>query len=378
MGLMILGVVVGVLIVLWFLVYVVGGQLSAGGLLLGLIPVALLSLSLIGAGWYLRGRGAVEQVEAATFSARRAVIDNDRVVRRELARELEQRASALVQQVAVLPAPAGAAVRQAADTLQELLQDVRRPGYDTTTWLEQTSGPGGPRLDRQVVDQLQRYDRLVLEEVRRLETLSRDLDRQPQGVTRLSEGVDLLVGHVREREALLGRGELSTGLSAQELLAAGRAPRRRLATHLALRLEDAVTYELEDYVVRGILTYFAGSRQWRVYQLHDGKQERWLQVRGEGVDVVWFELRATTSVPAGESVTFEGAPFASQETGSASVDVESSAGRRAGVFVEFRNYRSADGRRLTVETWPDAGRVLFGKDIQADELDLWTKPPTTE
>ncbi|MDQ3703132.1 MAG: DUF4178 domain-containing protein [Chloroflexota bacterium] len=171
---------------------------------------------------------------------------------------------------------------------------------------------------------------------------------------------------------------MSTGLSAQELLAAGRAPRRRLATPLELRLDDAVTYELEDYVVRGILIYFAGSRQWRVYQLNDGKQERWLEVRGEGVDVAWFELQAATSVPPDESVALEGHTFTVRETGSASLDVESEAGRRAGVFVEYRNYRSADGQRLTVETWPDAGRVLLGKGIQADELDLWTKPPTTE
>ncbi len=373
-GLMVLGAVVGGLIALWLLVNLVDGKLAAGGLVLGLVLVALLSLPLVGAGWYLRSRGTVEQQEADTFMARRAVLDNDRVVRRELARELEQRVAALLREATALSPAAAVTVRGAAERLREVAQDIRRPGYDATTWLEQTAA----RLDGRQIERLRRYDGLVLEEARRLESLTRDLDTDPQAVQRLSEAVDLLAGHVREREALLGRGEANTGLSPQELLSAGAAPRRRLVTPLELRLEDAVSYELDDYVVRGILTYFAGERDWHVYQLHDGKQERWLEVRAQGADVTWYELRPPADVPDGEAVTLDGADFSVQDAGSAAVDVETAAGRRAGVFVEYRRYRGTDGRRLSVERWPDGQRILLGKGILSDELDLWTRPPPTE
>jgi len=192
---------------------------------------------------------------------------------------------------------------------------------------------------------------------------------------------------VREREALLGRGERTSGLTPQEILAAGVQPRRRLSTPLELGLEDAVTYNLDDYVVRGVITYFAGARQWRSYQLHDGKAERWLEVRGDGADIAWYELRPAGPAGAvaglatagdGGPATLDGVAFAPAESGSASVGVQSAAGQREGVFVEYQRYRGPDGRRLVVETWPDGKRVLTGQGIARDDLDLWTKPAVGE
>jgi hypothetical protein len=388
-GLLITGAVVGVLFLLWLLGNLFGGQLGAGGLIFGLIILVVVAGPLLGAGWYLRSRAASDQVEAEVYTARRAVLDNDRVVRRELARELEQRSAGIDQAAGRLPAEDAAAARQVSGRLREVRQDVLAPGYDSTTWLEQTAA----RLDARQLDQLRRYDDLVLEEARRLDGLTRDLGRDPQASRRLTENADLLAQHVREREALLGRGERGSGLAPQEILAAGVAPRRRLQTPLELRLEDAVTYERDDYLVRGVITYFAGARQWRVYQLHDGSQERWLEVRGDGADLGWYELRpngsagepSASSTPTGATgaggahpVTMDGVTYSPAEAGSASVGVESAAGRREGVFVEYQRFRGPDDQRLVVERWPDGTRALLGEGISRDDLELWTKPVTTE
>jgi hypothetical protein len=394
-GLLIIGAVVGVLLLLWLLANLFGGQLGAGGLIFGLIILVVVAGPLLWAGWYLRGRAVAERAEADVYTARRAVLDNDRVVRRELARELEQRSTGIDQVAGSLPAGDGAAARQASGRLRDVMQDVLAPGYDSTTWLEQTAA----RLDAGKLDQLRRYDDLVLEEARRLDGLTRDLGRDPQAPRRLAENVDLLAQHVREREALLGRGERGSGLAPQEILAAGAAPRRRLETPLELRLEDAVSYQTDDYLVRGLITYFAGSRQWRMYQLRDGSQERWLEVRANGADLGWYELRpagaagggaagsagepsglpATTGEGGAGPVTLDGVTYTPTESGSASLGVESAAGRREGVFVEFQRFRGPDDQqRLVVERWPDGTRVLVGEGISRDDLELWTKPTTTE
>src|SRR5262249_11832648 len=163
-------------------------------------------------GWYRRGRGAAEQAETQTYTARRGVLDNDRVVRRELSRELGQRVEALQAAAPTLPPAAAASARDAAGRLREVLQDVQQPGYDSTTWLDQTAA----RLDARALDQVQRYDDLVLEEARRLEPLSRDLGTDPAAGQRLGDAVTLLAQHVRAREALLGRGQQAGGMSPQE------------------------------------------------------------------------------------------------------------------------------------------------------------------
>ena len=377
-GLLILGAALGALILLWLLFTMLNGEISVRGLLFSLIFAVPLVGALMGTGWYLRRRGVAEQTEASVYSARQAVLDNDRVVRRELARELEQRAASLERAAEALPAPEAGTAREVAGRLRDVMQDVQAPGYDASTWLEQTAS----RMDASQLQAVRRYDDLVLEESRRLEATGAGLGRDPQAAQRLESETTLLAQHVREREALLGRAERGSGMAPQEILAAGAAPRRRLSTPLELGLEDAVTYQLDDYVVRGIISYFAGAREWRTYQLHDGKQERWLEVRGNGADVGWFELQPSS--PAEGADGAEGAEGAEEadgapaEAGSATAGIESAAGHRDGVFVEYRRYLRPDGSRRVVERWPDGMRVLDGRTISRDDLDLWTKPAESE
>jgi hypothetical protein len=368
-----LGIALAALIVLFLASSVAIGQADPRGVVVGLLGVVIFALPLIFAGWYLRQRGVVEAVEAETFAERRAILDSDRVVRRELARELDQRVAGLLPMTHTLPAEEAALVEGARRRLQEVARDVSNPGYDSTTWLEQTAA----RLDASALDSIRRYDDLVLDEARRLADVEHDLGRNPQAAQQLQASVNGLATHVREREELLGRGRRAAAMRPQEMLAAGTQLRRPLATPLELRLEDAVSYEGADYLVRAALTYFAGGRSWRAYQLHDGRQERWLEVRAQGADVAWYAPH--TPVEArGSSVEVDGATYGQQEAGSASVSIESAAGAQEGVLVQYWRYGAPTGDRLVAEQWPDGPRALLGWTVAAEDLQLWTKPAATE
>lgn len=373
LGLMILGAVLGALIVLWLLTNLATGALQITGVVFGLFFVVVIALPLIGAGWYLRGRGTVEAIEAETFSARRGILDSDRVLRRELAREIEQRVAGLLTASYTLPSQQRAMVEDARRRLQEVARDVASPGYDSATWLEQTAG----QLDQTALDNIRRYDDLVLEEARRLGDLERDLARNPDAPAQLEAAASALATHVREREDLLGRGRRAAPMRPQEMLAAGAQVRRALSTPLELRLEDAVSYEGGDYLVRAALTYFAGGRSWRAYQLHDGRQERWLEVRAQGADTAWYEPHAPVEVN-GTSVELDGATYQQQDAGTASVSIESAAGSQEGVLVEYRRLNAPTGDRLIVERWPDGPRAMVGRVVAPEDLQLWTKPAATQ
>ena len=368
-GLLILGAALGALIVLWLLVQVATGAAQAGGFVFGLFFLVIIALPLVGAGWYLRQRGAQEVVEAETFAERRSILDDDRVVRRELGRELDQRVAGLLEAVHRLAPDDASLVQQVRRQLQEVSRDVRDPGYDATTWLESTAS----RMDATQIANVRRYDDLVMEEARRLADVERQLGQDPQAARRLEASADLLSQHVREREQLLGRGKSAAALSPQEMLAAGTQVRRQLATPLELRLEDAVSYEGSDYLVRGVLTYFAGGRSWNAYQLHDGKQERWLEVRRQGAETAWYAPRSPVPDQA-ETVAVDGESFTRVENGSASVGIQSGAGTQEGVFVDYARYSSTLGDRLLLERWPDGPRALLGRDVAPEDLQLWTKP----
>jgi hypothetical protein len=245
---------------------------------------------------------------------------------------------------------------------------LARPGYSAAALLEGTAG-----LSREQLASVRRYDDLLTAEVRRVSDLSA---HQGSDAT-LVEAAGLLAQHVAEREALLGRGRVAAPLRPQEMLEAGLAPRRRIDDPVRLALEDAVSYEGADYVVRGVLDYFAGGRRWRVYQLHDGKVERWLEVQADGAELAWLTRLAEAVRVTGDTTTHDGVEYRTADRGTATVSIESAAGRQEGVLVGFRRLTSGNDV-LTVEDWPDGPRTLAGRSTAREDLDLWTKPAAAE
>jgi hypothetical protein len=357
---------------LWELSFLLRGVWPITTFVFTFAITALLLGPAIGAGFYLRGRGAQDAAEGAVFAERRAVLDADATLRRELVRELEQVLRAVGDASRTLSGNEAQAAERAQRLLADVRDDLARPGYSSATWLDTGAGLTSTELVN-----VRRYDDLVSSETRRLGDLGARLRSDPATASVLAEAAELLAAHVAEREALLGRGKLAPALRPQEMLEAGAVPRRPVDDPVSLRLADAVSYEGGDYVVRGVLDYFGGGRRWRVYQLHDGKQERWLDVRAEGTQLAWLARVADPSVPRADSVTLDGVEYRLTDRGAASVGIESAAGRQDGVLVEYRRLTAGDDV-LTDEEWPDGRRVLVGRSVAREDLQLWTKPAASE
>ena len=357
---------------LWRLSIVLSGNASVASLIFLLVLALIVAGPFIGAGLYLRSRAARDAEEVDAFSQRRAVLDADATLRREVVRELEQALAALDRARAALGGASAEHVLRAQRLLSDARDDLSRPGYSAAAVLEGSAG----LVDAELAS-VRRYDDLISSQVHRLGEMAQRLPSDPSSAATLADAARLFATHVSEREALLGRGKLASPLSPQELLAAGATPRRRVEDPVALNLEDAVSFEGEDYVVRGVLEYFGGGRRWRTYQLHDGRQERWLEVRADGTRLTWLERRHEPASEGDGDVVFDGVTFRPAERGAASVSIESAAGRQEGVLVEYRRY-SADSNVLSVEAWPDGERVLVGRTVAREDLDLWTKPAPAE
>ena len=348
------------LVALWQLSFVAGGTQSISTVIFVMAIAAILCAPLIGGGWYLRRKGRQDALDAGIFTERRAVLDADAALRRQVGRELEQQLTDVRSAVRTLKGPARDAAQRAVRTLTNVRDDLARPGYSAATWMESAAGLGAQQLA-----DVRRYDDLVAAQVRRIGDLSSNLDSSPDAATSLAENADQLAERVREREALFGRGREAAALNPQELLSAGSSVRRKVDGPLELHLEDAISYDGEDYVVRGVLSYFGGGRQWRVYQLLDGKTERWLDARPwRDRSPISGARRAETAQKAmGESqgnepaVSYDGDSFTRDERGSATIDIQSAAGEQHGVLVDYQRYHSSGGDVLVLEQWPDGLRT---------------------
>jgi hypothetical protein len=369
-----------VLVALWQLSFVASGTQRFSTVIFVMAITAVICAPLIGGGWYLRTKGRQEALDTGIYVERRAVLDADAALRRQLVRDIEQQLGDLRRAAGSLSGAGRESAQRAQRILTDVREDLARPGYSAATWLESAAGLGAQQLA-----DVRRYDDLVAAQVRRIGDLSARLDDNDTA-TALTESATELAERVREREALLGRGRQAAALSPQELLTAGASARRRVESPVELGLEDAVSYDGEDYVVRATLSYFGGGRRWKVYQLLDGKNERWLDVRPGETDLLFLErivagqagYDAPPSSRDDASLSYEGEQYTREERGSATVDIASAAGEQHGVLVDYQRFRTAANDVLVLEQWPDGPRALLGRSVAREDLDLWTKPPATQ
>src|SRR5579875_2102215 len=341
LGLMGLGGVLGALLLLWLLTQLVGGRLNPGGAVLGLVLIAILALPPLAAGYYLWQRAVAEGRAAAQFAARRALLEGDALFRQQAAADLRRLAARLAEHPA--PEPARAAARL--EALARAVEGVRR---DEVAWYEASP------LAEADVPLLRRYEDALQAELDRLATLvGRAARGEAAAVPELLAAADSWEQQFRRREALLVRGRRGPAVAPEELLRA-RTPSRGAAALAALRVGDAVTVDFDDYLVHAALSYFAEGRTWQVFILRDGDRERWL----------W-------PAPGAPTWEIEGVGLQPVESGRATVDVETAAGREQGVAVEYWRYGGADRRLALLERWPNSLRAAAGRETLPDTIDVW-------
>src|SRR5687768_8238694 len=184
------GVAIAFLILVWMLINFLGRGLAGGGFVLGLIILVVLAGPPLGVGLYLLSRGKQEEAEGQVFDRQRRMLDSDRLLRREMARDFRQQADRL----AAHSAPTAARLR-------DLAEDLEKPGYDQASWYDTVN------VDQEAQDQLRQYDDLLVEEQRRVESAVRNVENGgPNAEGALGRVLDRWEEQFRRRQDLLLRG----------------------------------------------------------------------------------------------------------------------------------------------------------------------------
>jgi hypothetical protein len=359
LGLMALGGVVGALFALWLLSRIAIGHLDLDGAVLGLVLIAVLAGPLLGGGYFLWRRSAVEEREESRFEARRRLLEGDRLFRQQAATDLRGFADRLPE------SPDGRAV---ADRLRDLAVQVERVRRDESAWYE-----ADPLADEDLPT-LRRYEDTLQAESDRLADLVSRARQGESATADLTVSLDRWERAFRQREALLVRGRRGPTVDPGELLRA-RTPSRGVEALRALKLGDAVTVDFQDYLVHGILTYFAQGRTWHLFILRSGSSERWLW--GGPGGLTWAVLDPLPTPPAAgaPNLDAEGATLNEVESGTATADLATVAGAEQGVAVDYWRYSGADRQMAWVERWPREVRAGVGRETLADTIDVWPQAP---
>ena len=360
LGLMALGGIVGALLVLWLLVSAIGGNLRGGGAVLGLVLIAVLAGPLLGGGYFLWRRSAVEAGEDTRFEARRRLLEGDRLFRQQAATDLRGFADRL---------PESPDARAVADRLRDLAAQVERVRRDESAWYE-----ADPVADDDLPT-LRRYEDTLQAESDRLAGLVSRARQGESAAGDLTMSLDRWERAFRQREALLVRGRRGPTVDPGELLRA-RTPSRGVEALRALKLGDAVTVDFQDYLVHGILTYFAQGRTWHLFILRSGSSERWLWGGPGGLTWAVLDPLPTPPTAGAPTVELEGATLSLAESGAATADLATVAGAEQGVAVDYWRYSGADRQMAWVERWPREVRAGVGRETLADTIDVWPQAST--
>jgi hypothetical protein len=362
-GLIVLGAILGALVVVWLVVNAAGGQLQAGGFVLGLIVMAVLALPPIGAGLVIMRRAAAEQAEHERFERRRQVLESDQMFRTTIARDLRQ----VERRLGELPDKSPATVRASA-RVRDLIDDVEQVGYDQATWHDAV------QLEDEDLDSLRRYDDLLQQGVRRIES---QVDSLPDGLagaesevlTSLQQWDETLA----QRQDLLLRGKRAATAAPGELLEA--RPRRQAGDATRLAISDAVSVSGDDYLVELTVTYFGGGKTWWLHRLRAGPEERWLHVAPEGLSTTLAQSIEPPGDPRSEMIRYKGSACRPTEEGDASASISGPEGQQEGIAVHYWRFAAPDGSIVSIEHWPDSQRAYAGKPLRAGQLEIFHAAP---
>ncbi len=351
--LMITGAALAIVAVAWLGVNAASGDLEPGGFVLGLFFLMLFILPLLLVGYYIRQRGAAEAVQESTFEDRCRLFERDRITRQTLRREATRAATVVGARLGQLEGESADLLRQTQQTLDGLAEGMAQPVAEAD-WLHAAS------LSAQDVRDKERYDDLLLAGLRRIqETAGGSGPMEPATAKALLELARSADRQFALRQDLLLRGRRLPSVSPIHLLRA-TIPERGQVDPESLRPGGAVSLDTADYLVTAHLTYFVEGRSWHGLVLRGEEGERRLQLQPGADRALFMEAAALASLP--DTV---------EESGSASVSVDSLSGRAEGVVVDYRfNVGGAD-RVGWWERWPEGEKGFAGQWILMSDLQFW-------
>ncbi|MBI5034170.1 MAG: DUF4178 domain-containing protein [Chloroflexi bacterium] len=204
-----------------------------------------------------------------------------------------------------------------------------------------------------------------------------------EGIADAVEGcattLDTLNARFDEREQFLATGKkpsmtILPNRPAQSPLGALETKKTASPELLALtnlKLNDAVSYDNNDFIVSGKITYTISTGSFWAFLLQDGKNKAWLRV-GPGEELsMCKEIKLDVSSPLPETIEHDKRTLTRNSTGQAKVSVEGAGGTKRGT-VDYARYVDADAR-LWAENFGTETRVMYGQTIDSSELKVYRK-----
>jgi Domain of unknown function (DUF4178) len=147
---------------------------------------------------------------------------------------------------------------------------------------------------------------------------------------------------------------------------------------MKLRPKDVISYQGQDFVVEGILTYKLSGRSYPLARAVDGEEIRWIEPLMDDLDdrMLFFQevrdLRVGTPPPP--TISYKAASYVPRLSGQATVDVDGSVPDRPGGACELWRYRAAGDQFLQIEKWAGKTVTLAGDSIHKDMVQIFPTP----
>jgi hypothetical protein len=232
------------------------------------------------------------------------------------------------------------------------------------------------RVDEAVLDQIYAFDAALATGVDRVAALVAGLSATGSepvlaGATgqELASLVDKLHARLDARGRVISGGQALTPEAALAVLADAAPP---APAPLALRPDDAVSYDGVDYLVDAVVSY-QGDRAWTEYRLRDGERERWLVIEPEAASLLTAVKVEEVTVEGDDIAIYDSRRYRSGARGQATASVTGPGGSRQGVTVTYRQFTAEPDGVIAVRDWGDERRVLVGTTIDRDLLAVYPR-----
>ncbi|MFC0272531.1 DUF4178 domain-containing protein [Metabacillus herbersteinensis] len=145
-----------------------------------------------------------------------------------------------------------------------------------------------------------------------------------------------------------------------------------------LKVNDIITYDLEDYLVVGKLVYNHGGYIWNAYNLKGDTGYIWLSVEvDDEIELgIFKKIQTKIQTPDHHKLEIDGNVYYQEEQGEASItEVEGQAGAVVGQRVQYWSYEVDEDQSLqypylSVEKWGGDLEISKGYSISEHELTI--------
>lgn len=315
--------------------------------------------------------------EYVGYAAKERRRDIDRHLRRQLAAKYDQQRTRLsrLQQRAGLDYVVK--IEQLDQKLLRLIAQFNTAPRGYAGWFD------AAQIGDDDLDQLTRFDADLADGVTRLKTkldaladTFKSMQAIDDAIDACADMLDTLNAEFDQRDEFVAQGKKPTldfpKLATASPLGALQAKKSASPEFTALanlKVNDAITCDVTDYIVAGKITFDA--KFW-AYLLQDGGKKRWLRV-GPGEQIALCdEIALRVSTPLPDSLEYAKQSFTRDVAGNAKVSVEGAGGIKRG-NVEYARYAGEAGSILWIEDFGTETRAMQGQTLDPSELKLYRR-----